>query len=152
MTGTATNSPDRQAILIRDNAPMPLGAYSHAMWAGPFLYVCGLGARDGHTGAEVGLELDAAGNVVRYDIETQTRQVIQNLVTVLEVAGCTLRDVVDVSVFLADMKDFAAYNKIYAEYFDFQNPPARTTVQAVPPGRNFIEIKAVAYKPERLKP
>ena len=149
MSSTAP-AKDKEAIIIRDNAPMPLGAYSHAMWAGDTLYLCGLGARDGKTGAEVGVTLDAEGNVTGYDIDIQTRQVIQNLITVLEVAGCTLQDLVDVSVYLADMKDFAAYNKVYAEFFGFENPPARTTVQAPPPGRNFIEIKAVAYKPGRL--
>lgn len=149
MKAAATDFSQREAILIRDNAPMPLGAYSHAMWAGPFLYVCGLGARDGATGQEVGLRSDAAGHVVGYDIVAQTRQVLRNLETVLEAAGCTLHDIVDVTVFLADMADFAEYNRVYAETFSFENPPARTTIQARPPGQNYIEIKAIAYKPER---
>lgn len=133
-------------INIRDKAPAPLGAYSHAVKAGPYLYICGLGARDPESGAEVGVTLEN-GEVVFYDVEVQTHQVMKNLVTVLEASGCALQDVVDVTVFLADMQDFPAYNKVYGEYFNFENLPARTTVQAIPPGKNFIEIKAIAYKP-----
>jgi 2-aminomuconate deaminase len=146
MTGTRqTMFRTRKAITLREKAPAPLGCYSHAVQAGPYLYLCGLGARDPETGSEVGVTLDVEGNVVFYDIGVQTHAVIRNLVTVLEAAGCTLRDLVDVTVFLADMKDFAAYNKVYAEYFNFDGPPVRTTIQALPPGRNFIEIKAIAW-------
>jgi 2-aminomuconate deaminase len=132
---------------LTENAPAPLGAYSHAVKAGGFLFVCGLGARDAASGTEIGVTIDEHENVDSYDIEIQTHQVLRNLETVLAAADCSMQDVVDVTVFLADMKDFALYNKVYAEYFGFPNPPARTTIQAVPPGRNFIEIKAVAYKP-----
>lgn len=132
---------------IGEQAPVPLGAYSHAMKAGPFVFVCGLGARDPETGTEVGLTLNDNGGVLRYDIQAQTRQVIRNLETVLKAANCTLQDVVDVTVFLAHMDDFSQFNQVYGEYFSFPNPPARTTMQALPPGRNFIEIKAIAYKP-----
>lgn len=138
---------ERRSIILTDNAPAPLGAYAHAVQAGPFVYLCGLGARDAETGREAGVTLDAAGHVTAYEIETQTRAVIQNMITVLEAAGCTLRDVIDVSVFLADMNDFAAYNRVYAEYFSFENPPARTTIEGRPPGRNFIEMKAIALHP-----
>jgi 2-aminomuconate deaminase len=133
--------------LPADQAPMPLGAYSHAVRAGDFIYLCGLGARSPETGREVGVTLDADGTVAHYDIAVQTRQVLANLETVLAAAGCTLQDVVDVTVFLAHMADFAQYNAIYAETFCFPNPPARTTMEARPPGYNFIEIKAIAYKP-----
>jgi enamine deaminase RidA (YjgF/YER057c/UK114 family) len=65
--------------------------------------------------------------------------------SVLAEAGCTLRDVVDITIFLADMNDFEKYNRIYGEYFSFEGPPARTTIQAAKlPGKNFIEIKAIA--------
>jgi 2-aminomuconate deaminase len=133
-------------INISEQAPAPLGAYSHAVKAGPFVFTCGLGARDPISGTEVGVTIEN-GEVVFYDIAVQTRQVLDNLVTVLNASGCTLRDVVDVQVFLANMKDFPGYNQVYGEFFNFENLPARTTIQAVPPGRNFIEIKAVAYKP-----
>lgn len=134
-------------ISIRDGAPAPLGAYSHAVKAGPFVFICGLGARHPHTGAEVGLTLNESGGVLQYDIQAQTRQVLENLITVLKAADCTLQDVVDVTVFLAHMDDFSQFNQVYGEYFNFEHPPARTTMQALPPGRNFVEIKAIAYKP-----
>ena len=138
----------RVGIHIQDKAPAPLGSYSHAIRAGAFLFISGQGARDPETGAEVGVCLDGAGLVVSYDIEAQTRAVIKNLTTILESAGCTLKDLVDVSVFLADIGDFQKFNSIYSEYFSFEDPPARTTVQAARlPGKNFIEIKAIALCP-----
>jgi reactive intermediate/imine deaminase len=138
----------RVAVNLLEKAPAPLGAYSHAVWAGDTLFVSGQGARDSNTGKEAGVTLDEQGNVVSYEIETQTRAVLENLKTVLAAAGCTLQDLVDVSVFLKDMNDFPKYNRVYAEYFSFPNPPARTTVAVASlPGKNFIEIKAVAFKP-----
>jgi 2-aminomuconate deaminase len=138
----------RTPINVPDKAPSPLGNYSHAMKAGPFLFVSGQGARDPQTGTECGITVDSAGKVVSYDIEAQTHACIANLKTVLEAAGCTLKDLVDVSVFLADIKDFAKYNAVYGHYFAFEAPPARTTVQAAAlPGKNFIEIKAIALCP-----
>jgi 2-aminomuconate deaminase len=137
----------RVAVQIKDNAPSPLGAYSHAVWAGNLLYVSGQGARDAQTGREAGVILDEHGAVVSYDIEVQTRAVLNNLKTVLQAAGCTLEDLVDMNVFLKDMKDFEKYNRVYAEFFSFASPPARTTVAvAALPGKNFIEIKAIAFK------
>lgn len=137
----------RVAINLSENAPLPLGAYSHAVQAGPFVYLCGLGARHPQTGQEDGVVLDGEGRVVSYDIAVQTRRVMENLVTVLAAAGCRLQDLVDVTVYLRDMGDFSAYNQVYAEYFAFEGPPARTTIESRPPGHNFIEIKAVAYRP-----
>jgi len=137
----------RTAITTVDNAPSPLGAYSHAVYAGPLLFVAGQGARDAKTGKEAGVTLDAAGNVMAYDIKEQTRAVLNNLTTVLAAAQLGLADVVDVSVFLKDMNDFAAYNSVYKEFFSFADPPARTTVAVADlPGKNFIEIKAIAYR------
>ncbi len=133
--------------LPQGEAPLPLGAYSHAVKAGGFVYLCGLGARSAESGVEEGVTLDADGVVVSYDIGVQTRSVLNNLVTVLKAADCTLRNVIDVQVFLRDMKDFPQFNTVYAEYFNFENPPARTTIEARPPGHNYIEIKAVAFKP-----
>jgi 2-aminomuconate deaminase len=135
----------REAINIEENAPSPLGAYSHAVKAGNLLFLSGQGCRDAKTGIEAGITVDASGKVTAYDIEAQTHGCIRNMITVLEAAGLTLKDLVDVTVFLADMKDFARYNKVYAEYFSFEGPPARTTIQAAAlPGKNFIEIKAIA--------
>ena len=150
MAENKTSSSDlhRQPIFVKEAAPQPLGNYSHAVKAGQFLFVSGQGARDPRTGTECGITVDGAGKVTAYDIEAQTHACIANLKTVLDAAGCALKDLVDVSVFLADIKDFAKYNKVYSEYFSFEGPPARTTVQAAAlPGKNFIEIKAIALCP-----
>ncbi|HEY9773343.1 MAG TPA: RidA family protein [Planktothrix sp.] len=137
----------RLAVNNIGNAPSPLGNYSHAVWAGNTLFVAGQGARDAATGKEAGVVVDDKGNVVSYDIAAQTRAVLHNLTLVLKAAGCTLQDLVDVTVFLKDMNDFEKYNQVYSEYFGFPNPPARTTVQVAGlPGKNFIEIKAIACK------
>lgn len=140
--------PRRESIKIATEAPAPLGCYSHAIKANGFLFISGQGARDARTGKEYGVTLDSAGNVVDYDISEQTRAVINNLRIVLKHSGCTLKDLVEVNVFLKDMSDFAEYNAIYTEYFSFEDPPARTTVQVAGlPGNNFIEIKATALCP-----
>jgi reactive intermediate/imine deaminase len=139
----------KQAVKITGEAPAPLGNYSHAIKAAGLLFVSGQGARDARTGKERGVALDSAGNVVEYDISEQTRAVLNNLSNVLQNAGCTLKDLVDITVFLKDMSDFAEYNDVYSQYFNFENPPARTTVQVAGlPGNNFIEIKAVAVCPD----
>lgn len=138
----------KQSINPGSKAPSPLGTYSHALRVGDFLFVAGQGARDPNTGKEAGVVLDTMDKVVSYDIEVQTEAVIRNLATVLESAGLTLRDVVDVTVFLTDMNDFSKYNLVYSRYFTFENAPARTTVQVAGlPGKNHIEIKAVAAFP-----
>lgn len=135
----------RKAIHVDEPTPAPLGSYSHAIRAGNLLFISGQGCRDPHTGIECGITMDAGGKLTSYDIEAQTHGCIANLKRVLNAAGLGLEDLVDMSVFLANMKDFAAYNKVYADYFNFPEPPARTTIQAAAlPGRNFIEIKAIA--------
>ncbi len=135
----------KQSINPGSKAPAPLGAYSHALRVGQLLFVAGQGARDPKTGKEAGVVVDAFDKVVSYDIEVQTEAVIKNLATVLDSAGLTLQDVVDVTVFLCDMNDFAKYNQVYSKHFTFENAPARTTVQVAGlPGKNHIEIKAVA--------
>ena len=138
---------DRLFINITGDAPAPLGNYSHAVKAGDFVFLCGLGARNPQSGKEVGVELDEHGDVLWYDIEVQTRQVMENMITVLKASGCQLTDVVDVTVYLKDMADFPKYNTVYGVYFSTpEKMPVRTTIQATPPGLNFVELKAVAYK------
>lgn len=138
-------SSSKQAIQLKGDAPAPLGAYSHAVKAAGLLFIAGQGARDAKTGKEAGVTLDATGKVSSYDIAVQTKAVLENLKYVLEQSGCTMQDLVDVSVFLKSMSDFSEYNRVYAKYFDFVDPPARTTVQVAGlPGNNFIEIKAIA--------
>ncbi len=140
----------RTAIVIeRGKAPDPLGAYSHAVKAGGLVFLAGQGSRDAATGKEAGITRALDGSVVSYDIQVQTRAVIKNMIVVLEASGCKLTDVVDVTVFLKDMNDFAKYNSVYKEYFSFESPPARTTVAVADlPGDNFIEIKAIAAQPK----
>lgn len=143
---SSSKSSERIAYNITGGkAPPPLGAYSHAVKANGFLYLSGQGARNPDTGIEEGVTLDAEGKVLDYDISVQTEWVIKNMKVVLEEAGLTLEDLVDMMVFLKDMNDFPAYNEVYKKHFSFPNPPARTTVQAKDlPGRNHIEIKAIA--------
>lgn len=135
----------RLGIYVKENAPRPLGAYSHAVAAGGFLFLSGQGARNPETGIEEGITVDTIGRVMSYDIKVQTHAVIKNIQAVLAEAGLALTDLVDVSVFLSNMDDFAQFNEVYTSYFSFPEPPARTTVQAAKlPGKNFIEIKGIA--------
>jgi 2-aminomuconate deaminase len=147
MITTETERFERVAINVPDKAPSPLSLYSHAIQVGPFVTLSGQGARDPETGKEVGVTLNADGSVASYDITVQTHAVLKNVITVLEAAGCSLKDLIEVNVYLANISDFAAFNKVYAEYFSFENPPARTTIEAHPPGLNFVEIRAVALHP-----
>ena len=114
---------------ITGKAPKPLGAYSHAVKAGGFLFVAGQGARNPDTGEEEGVTVDEHGTITSYDIEVQTEAVIKNLRVVLQEAGLEMKDLVDVTVFLANMKDFPKYNQVYEKHFSFPDPPARTTVE-----------------------
>lgn len=142
------NSDIKRAINPGDKSPRALGAYSHAIAVGNLLFVAGQGCRSNETGKEVGVHFDELNNVTGYDIEVQTKGVLDNLSTVLQAAGLTLNDVVDITVFLADMNDFQKYNQVYGQYFNFENPPARTTVEVAKlPGHNYIEIKAIAAFP-----
>lgn len=136
----------RVGITCTGQAPSPLSSYSHAVCVGPFVFISGQGSRDPKTGEEAGVTVDTNGKVATYDIEVQTHAVIANLQSVLKAADCELTDLVDVTVFLVNMRDFAKYNSVYEKYFSFPNPPARTTVAAAAlPGKNFIEIKATAF-------
>ena len=147
MPDSTARTEAKVAYNITGKAPSPLGAYSHAVLAGGFLFVSGQGARDPDTGIEEGVTMDENGKVIAYDIKVMTEAVIKNLKVVLEEDGLSLENLVDVTVFLKDMKDFPQYNEVYKKHFSFDSPPARTTVQAADlPGRNYIEIKAVAYK------
>jgi reactive intermediate/imine deaminase len=145
---TMTSSKAKFGYNITGKAPKPLGSYSHAVKAGGFLFVAGQGARNADTGEEAGVTTDSHGTILSYDIEVQTEAVIENLKVVLKEAGLSMEDLVDVTVFLADMKDFGKYNKVYEKHFSFPHPPARTTVEVARlPGKNFIEIKATAVYP-----
>ena len=115
-------------------APKPQGPYSHAVKAGGFVYVSGQAALDPQTSKPIG------GTVTE-----ETRLTLENVKAILESSGATLDEVVKCSVFLADIRDFAAMNAVYAEYFG-RAKPARTTVQASLPAPGLkVEIDCVAY-------
>lgn len=122
--------------IVAPGAAAPRGPYSHAVKAGDFIFVSGQGP------------LDPATNQFKLgDISSETRQTLENVQRILKACDADMRDVIKCSVFLADVNDFAAMNQIYTEFFGDARP-ARTTVQAVLPGRGTkVEIDCVAYKP-----
>ncbi len=126
-------------------APEPVGLYPHARRVGDLLFLSGVGPRERGTKKIPGVNLDDAGEIVSYDIEVQCRSVFQNVRFILEDAGSSWDRIVDVTVFLTNMKDdFAAYNRIYAEYFS-DNRPCRTTVEINSlPTPIAIELKVIA--------
>ncbi len=126
-------------------APEPVGAYPHARKVGELLFLSGVGPREVGTKKIPGVELDEQNNIVSYDIETQCHSVFRNIRYILEDAGSSWDKIVDVTVFLTNMKDdFATYNKIYAEYFK-DNQPCRTTIEIKSlPTPIAIELKVVA--------
>jgi len=130
-------------------APEPVGAFPHAKRVENFLFLSGIGPRVRGSKEIPGVTLDAARNIVSYDIETQCRAVFENVRLVLEDAGANWNDIVDVTVFLTNMKsDFAAYNKLYAEYFAGEGKPnpTRTTVEVTAlPTPIAIELKVIAH-------
>lgn len=130
-------------------APRPVGLYPHARRVGGLLFLSGLGPRDPATDAVPGNVLDDQGRVIAHDIRAQCHSVFRNVRAVLEDAGASWEDIVDVTVFLTDMeRDFAAYNEVYAQYF-VANRPARTTVGVSRlPTPIAIELKVIAALPD----
>lgn len=128
-----------------DKAPEPVGAYPHARRVGNLLFLSGIGPRQKGTKVIPGVTLDADGKILSADIEAQCRSVFDNVRTVLEASGSRWENLVDVTVFLTHMKrDFATYNKLWAEYFH-TNPPCRTTVEILSlPTPIAIELKCIA--------
>jgi len=122
-----------------------VGLYPHAKRVGNMLYLSGVGPRERGTKKIPGVELNDVGEIVSYDIETQVRSVFQNVRWILEDAGSSWDKIVDVTVFLTNMKDdFPTYNKLWAEYFA-ENPPCRTTLEInCLPTPNAIELKVLA--------
>lgn len=135
----------KDSIIHTGNASQPLGAYPHARKAGGLLFLSGIGPRDSKTNAIPGLELDEEGNILKYDIEAECRSVFANVRAVLEASGSSWNKIIDVTVFLTNMKkDFPVYNKIYGDYFkDVQ--ACRTTVEVKSmPTPIAIELKVIA--------
>ena len=132
-------------IINSSKAPEPVGLYPHARRVGNLLFLSGVGPRERGTKIIPGVELDDSGSILSYDIEKQCRSVFQNVRYILEDAGSSWERIVDVTVFLTNMKDdFPAYNRIYAEYFA-ENQPCRTTVEISKlPTPIAIELKVIA--------
>jgi 2-aminomuconate deaminase len=131
--------------IITANAAQPLGAYPHARRAGNLLFLSGIGSRNPLDNSIPGLELDGSGNISKYNIEAECYQVFANVKAVLEAAGSSWENIIDVTVFLTNMKeDFTLYNKVYNEYFkDVQ--ACRTTVEVKSlPTQIAIELKVIA--------
>lgn len=128
-----------------DKAPEPVGPYPHARKVGDLLFLSGVGPRKKGSKEIPGVTLDETGKIVSYNIEQQCHSVFQNVKLILEASGAQWEDLVDVTVFLTNMKDdFPVFNKIYGEYFK-QNQPCRTTVEInALPTPIAIELKCIA--------
>jgi 2-aminomuconate deaminase len=131
------------------SAPHPVGAYPHARQAGPFLFLSGVGPRLPGNGDIPGNVYDEDGDLAAYDIAAQCRSVFANVRTILEAAGSRWEDLVDVTVFLTDMRrDFGIFNQLYAEHFT-THQPTRTTVEVgALPTQIAIELKCIALAPK----
>lgn len=137
------------------SAAEPLGPYAHARRAGPLLFLSGIGPRTRGSKDIPGAVVDAGGRLVDYSIEAEIRSCFENVRLILQDAGCAWTDIVDVAVYLTDMKrDWKEYNRVYAEFFPPGGAtlPTRTTVEvsALPTGGNtpiHVEVKVVACVP-----
>ena len=129
----------KKRIITARKASAAVGPYSHAVVAGPLVFVSGQ------------IPINQQGEMVEGDIVVQTVQVLENLKTILEATDLSLKDVVKTTVFLADMADFAEMNRVYGEFFPSE-PPARSTVQVSRLARNAaVEMEAVALRKDWLK-
>ncbi|HZX71675.1 MAG TPA: Rid family hydrolase [Rhodanobacter sp.] len=136
-----------------DTAPTPVGAYPHARRVGDLLFLSGVGPRQPGSNAIPGNVQDADGRLLEYDIEAQCRQVFANVRAVLEASGARWSDLVDVTVFLTDMqRDFATYNRIYAECFADVDACRTTVGISSLPTPIAIELKCVAMLPHSENP
>jgi 2-aminomuconate deaminase len=136
---------DRTKNVVSHRAPEPVGAFPHAKRVGNLLFLSGIGPRVRGSKQIPGVTLDDRGEVLAYDIEAQCLSVFANVRTVLEDSGSAWERIVDVTVFLTDMKnDFPTFNRLYAEHFA-DNQPTRTTIEINRlPTPIAIELKVVA--------
>jgi 2-aminomuconate deaminase len=127
-------------------APRPVGAYAHARRVGDLLFLAGIGPRNPETDAVPGGPVrDAQGQPLEYDIEAQTRATIENVRLVLEAAGSSLDRVLDATVFLIDMdRDFATFNRVWAEYFGQVGATRTTLAINALPTPIAVELKVIA--------
>ena len=128
-----------------EKAPDPVGLYPHARKEGNFLFLSGIGPREKGSKKIPGVELDPLGNILSHDIEKQCHSVFRNVKIILEEAGSSWEKIVDVTVFLTNMKDdFPKFNALWAGYFS-KNPPCRTTLEVSSlPTPIAIELKVIA--------
>jgi 2-aminomuconate deaminase len=140
---------NEKEVINSGKAPEPVGLYPHARRAGNLLFLSGVGPRERGTKKIPGVELDDNGKITSYDIETQCRSVFQNVRWILEEAGSSWEDLVDVTVYLTNMKDdFPVYNRLWAEYFK-ESQPCRTTLEInCLPTPIAIELKCTALLKE----
>lgn len=131
--------------LNSDKAPDPIGSYPHAKKVGNLLFLSGVGPRKKGSTEIPGVTLDIDGNIISYNVEDQCHAVFENVKFILEASGSSWEKLVDVTVFLTNMKkDFPVFNKIYSEYFKI-NQPCRTTVEVnALPTPIAIELKCIA--------
>jgi 2-aminomuconate deaminase len=131
--------------VMSSRAPKPVGKYPHARKVGNLLFLSGVGPRERGAKRIPGVEVDADGNIISYDIEAQCHSVFRNVKLILEDAGSSWDKIVDVTVFLTNMKkDFPTFNRVYGEYFK-ENQPCRTTVEVnALPTPIAIELKVIA--------
>ncbi|MCT4697973.1 RidA family protein [Tenacibaculum haliotis] len=128
----------------------PRGAYPHVKVVGDFIFVSGTSSRRSDN-TIAGVELVDEMNTKKLDAEIQTREVLKNIDKTLQTVGASIKDVVDVTSFLVNMNDFAGYNKAYAEFFEKETGPTRTTVAVhqLPHPDLVVEIKVVAFKKQK---
>ena len=133
---------------VLEGKAKPRGKYPHVKRAGDFLIVSGTSSRRADN-TIAGADVDEMGTT-HLDIRAQTKAVIENIRDILRSAGAELAEVVEITTYLVNMNDFAGYNEVYGEYFGYDGP-ARTTVAVhqLPHPHLLIEIRAVAYKPEK---
>ena len=133
---------------VIDGKATPRGKYPHIKRAGDFLFVSGTSARRADN-TIAGADVDAVGTS-RLDIREQSKAVIENVRDILGSVGAQLKDIVEITTYLVNMNDFAGYNEVYGQYFGHDGP-ARTTVAVhqLPHPHLLIEIRAMAYKPEK---
>jgi 2-aminomuconate deaminase len=134
-----------QKIINTKRAPEPVGAYPHARVANGFVFLSGVGPRKPGTKDIPGVHMDARGRVISYDVRVQTESVIENIKIILEDAGSSFDKIIDVQVFLTDMKrDFKEYNQVYAEHFS-KIQATRTTIEiGALPTPIAVEFKVIA--------
>ncbi|MCH8259496.1 MAG: RidA family protein [Planctomycetes bacterium] len=140
--------PQNDPQLFSSRAPEPVGAYPHAKRIGKLLFLSGVGPRKRGSKAIPGVTLDDNGNITSYDIEAQCRSCFDNVRVILEDAGSSWDQIVDVLVFLTNMKDdFETYNAVYAQYFAGSGKPnpTRTTIEITAlPTPIAVEVKVIA--------